>query len=78
MEIPIFETERLILKGLSLEDAPLYQENFADEVIQHLSSRVPWPYPKDGAYTFIKDFILPNQGKGRWAWGIFSKQNLRI
>jgi len=76
MDLPIFETERLILKGLSIEDAPNYQKHFADyEVIQHLSTRVPWPYPEDGALKFIKDFVLPNQGKGRWAWGIFLKSN---
>lgn len=76
MILATFETDRLILRGLSLEDAPSYQKHFADyEVIQHLSTRVPWPYPEDGAYKFIKDFILPNQGKGRWAWGIFLKAN---
>ena len=42
MDLPIFETERLILKGLSIEDAPYYQKHFAGyEMIQHLSNRVP-------------------------------------
>lgn len=76
MELPLFKTDRLIIKGLSLSDSDNYQKYFADyEVIQHLSKRVPWPYPSDGAYHFIKDFILPNQGRGRWAWGIFLKDN---
>ena len=68
MDLPIFETERLILKGLSIEDAPYYQKHFAGyEMIQHLSNRVPQRFSEDGALKFIKDFVLPNQGNGRWA-----------
>lgn len=74
--LPVFETKRLILKEISLDDAPSYEKNFVDyEVIRHLSVAVPWPYPKDGIINFIKDFILPNQGKDRWVWGIFLKVN---
>jgi len=74
--IPTFETQRLILKEITIEDAPAYQKYFADyEVIQHLSNRVPWPYPEDGAHQFIENFLIPNQGKGQWAWGIFLKTN---
>lgn len=76
MVLPKFETKRLILKEITLQDAPSYEKNFVDyEVIRHLSSAVPWPYPKDGIVEFINSFILPNQGKNRWLWGIFLKQN---
>ncbi|HXH30263.1 MAG TPA: GNAT family N-acetyltransferase [Bacteriovoracaceae bacterium] len=72
MTIPTFQTSRLILRGIELSDAPSYQKNFANyDVIQYLSSRVPWPYPENGVELFIKDFVLPNQGKTRWSWGIF-------
>lgn len=74
--IPTFETNRLILKPVSLEDAPNWQKHFNDyEVIRHLSSRVPWPYPENGSETFIRDFIIPNQNKDRWCWGLFLKTN---
>lgn len=76
MSLPRFETKRLILKELTLEDAPSYEKNFVDyKVIRYLSSLVPWPYPKNGVVDFIRNFILPKQGKGRWVWGIFLKEN---
>lgn len=76
MEIPSFETKRLFLRGITLEDVPAYEKHFVDyEVIRYLSSVVPWPYPKNGVEDFIKSMILPVQGKDRWLWGIFLKTN---
>lgn len=76
MDLPIFETKRLILKGITLADTDAYNKHFVDyEVIQHLSDQVPWPYPNDGVKLFIENFILPQQGKERWMWGIFLKTN---
>lgn len=73
-DVPTFETKRLMLRELRITDAPAYQKHFKDyDVIQYLSARVPWPYPDDGAESFIKDVVLPNQGKTRWDWGIFLK-----
>lgn len=74
--LPTFETNRLILRGVIEADATDWQKNFADyEVVRNLSAQVPWPYPEDGVITFLKNFILPNQGKDRWVWGIFLKEN---
>ena len=51
---PTLETKRLILRPLSLADAPAIQRHFNNwNIIQHLASVVPWPYPDDGAETFI-------------------------
>lgn len=73
---PSFTTDRLILRELTLSDVPTYQKNFNNyEVIQHLSASVPWPYPEDGVDFYLKNIILPNQGKTRWDWGIFLKEN---
>ncbi|MFN3232516.1 MAG: GNAT family N-acetyltransferase [Alphaproteobacteria bacterium] len=72
--IPTFETQRLILKGVTKKDAPSYTTHFVDyEVIRHLASVVPWPYPDGGVPDFIGNVILPNQGNGRWVWGIHLK-----
>lgn len=72
--LPVFKTDRLILRGVELSDAESYQKNFADyEVIRHLSHHVPWPYPEDGVYNFLKDGILPSQGSDRWTWAILLK-----
>src|SRR6266581_4945418 len=40
--------------SLALSDAPAFQRHFNNwNIIQHLASVVPWPYPEDGAETFI-------------------------
>ena len=68
------ETERLILKPPTLEDACSYQRNFADyEVIKHLADSIPWPYPENGARDYLENIVLPRLGDNYWAWGIFLK-----
>lgn len=75
-KIPTFETERLILKEVSLADIPSYKKYFHNySVISQLSASVPWPYPDDGVEWFVNNVILPNQGKDRWVWGIHLKEN---
>jgi [ribosomal protein S5]-alanine N-acetyltransferase len=76
MLLPRFETKRLILKEVTINDVPSYEKNFVDyEVIRHLSSLVPWPYPKNGVVDFLNNSVIPNQGKDRWVWGLFLKSN---
>ncbi len=71
--IPILETERLWLKGVTLENVPAYNKYFVNyEVIRMLNSRVPWPYPADGAEYFINS-VLKKQGITDWLWGIYLK-----
>ncbi len=73
-EIDAFETKRLMLRGVMAADAPAMQRNFDDyDVIRDLGVGIPWPYPEDGAVTFIQTVILPNQGKDHWFWGLFFK-----
>lgn len=70
------ETDRLILRPIRLSDADSYQKNFCNyEIIRHLSHLVPWPYPDDGAYQFIKNVLLPNQGVSRWTWVLLLKDD---
>lgn len=76
MAIPTLNTQHLLLKGITLEHALSYQKHFVDyEVIRHLSTAVPWPYPENGIIDFINNFILPKQDKNRWFWGLFLKSN---
>jgi hypothetical protein len=76
-QIPVFETNRLILRGVNQEDIPSYQKHFIDyDIIGHLSSRVPRPFPENGIQEFLEREIFPNQRKTHWLWGIFEKQNL--
>jgi ribosomal-protein-alanine N-acetyltransferase len=64
------QTERLLLKPLALEDAARIQQIFPHwEVVKYLASVVPWPYPVDGALTYIRDIALPAIGRGEeWHW----------
>ena len=44
--LPTLSTPRLTLRPLQLEDAPAIQALFPQwEIVRHLASRVPWPYP---------------------------------
>jgi RimJ/RimL family protein N-acetyltransferase len=76
MAIPEFRTERLILRGIREEDAPAYETHFVDsEVIRFLTAQVPWPYPENGVLEHLHNKIIPNQGRSRWAWGLFLIEN---
>ena len=55
MDAPILQTRRLILRPLALTDAPAVQRHFNNwNIIRHLASVVPWPYPENGAESFIR------------------------
>jgi RimJ/RimL family protein N-acetyltransferase len=68
--LPTLYTERLILTPLQLTDAVAIQQLFPQwEVVRCLDSRVPWPYPKDGAMVYVRDSALPAMAAGReWHW----------
>jgi [ribosomal protein S5]-alanine N-acetyltransferase len=55
MDTPTIETERLILRPLAPSDAPAIQRHFNNwNIIRNLAAVVPWPYPEDGAESFIR------------------------
>ena len=63
-------TERLILRPLSLQDAPQIQRLFPQwRVVKYLAAKIPWPYPPDGAEQFIRHSALPQMERGEaWHW----------
>jgi ribosomal-protein-alanine N-acetyltransferase len=69
------ETERLILRPLELADAEATQRLFPHwEIVKFLNSRVPWPYPEDGALTNTRDTTLPAMERGdEWHWTLCLK-----
>ena len=75
-EIPSITTSRLILRPLELADAEAVQKLFPRwEIVRYLASHVPWPYPADGALTFIRDKALPAMRQGaEWHWSIRLKE----
>ncbi len=72
MDSPMLHTARLILAPLLLTDAPAIQQVFPQwDVVRYLDSHVPWPYPEDGALTYIRDVALPAAAEGsEWHWTI--------
>jgi [ribosomal protein S5]-alanine N-acetyltransferase len=67
---PILETNRLSLRPLELADAGQIQTLFPQwEIVRYLAGRVPWPYPPDGAVTYLRDLALPAIEHGdEWHW----------
>jgi ribosomal-protein-alanine N-acetyltransferase len=67
---PRLETPRLVLRPLELADAEQIQEIFPHwEIVRYLATQVPWPYPPDGARTYIRDIALPAIERGEtWQW----------
>jgi len=70
--IPEGSTERLILRPLSLADARQIQGLFARwEIVKYLANKVLWPYPDDGAESFLREVALPQMERGEaWHWTI--------
>jgi [ribosomal protein S5]-alanine N-acetyltransferase len=70
--IPTLTTARLVLRPLELADADAVQALFPRwEIVRYLTHHVPWPYPPDGALTFIRDSVLPAAQRGtEWHWSL--------
>ena len=68
--LPTLETKRLLLQRLQLSDSDQIQRWFPHwEIVRFLAGRVPWPYPADGALTYIRDLALPAMERGeQWHW----------
>jgi RimJ/RimL family protein N-acetyltransferase len=64
------QTPRLLLRPLELADAEQVQLLFPHwEIVRYLKSKVPWPYPSDGAYIYYRDVALPAVAAGKeWHW----------
>lgn len=73
--VPLLETPRLLLKPIELADAPQIQATFPRwEIVKFLNSKVPWPYPSDGAVQFLTNIALPAVERGEeWLWSIRRK-----
>ena len=67
---PVLHTPRLVLRPLRSKDAPVIQKRFANwEVVRWLDAKVPWPYPADGATTFVAAALaeMARGEKSHWA-----------
>lgn len=69
---PTLHTPRLLLTPLQTSDSATIQQLFPHwEVVRYLDSRVPWPYPGDGAEQYVQNVALPAIMAGKeWHWMI--------
>jgi len=76
--IPELETVRLVLRPLSLADAPQIQVAFPRwEIVRYLNKKVPWPYPADGAKFYVGEIALPAMERGdECHWTIRRKESV--
>lgn len=67
---PELKTSRLLLHSLELTDADQIQALFPHwEILRYLANIVLWPYPPDGALTYIRDIALPAMERQElWQW----------
>ena len=66
-----------MLRPLTLADAEPIQRHFPVwEIVRFLNDRIPWPYPGDGALTYIRDHALPAMARGEeWHWTLWLKDS---
>ncbi|HEX5226843.1 MAG TPA: GNAT family N-acetyltransferase [Bryobacteraceae bacterium] len=71
------ETPRLLLRPLELADAAEAQKLFPHwEIVQYLTSQIPWPFPDDGVLVFYRDRALPAMERGeQWHWSLRLKSD---
>jgi ribosomal-protein-alanine N-acetyltransferase len=71
---PELETERLLLKPLAPADADRIQNLFPRwEIVRYLNAAIPWPYPADGARTFIERVLQEMERGESFFWTLRPK-----
>ena len=69
--IPTIETARLRLRPVEMADAPRVQELFDNfNVVRYLNATIPWPYPSDGAETYLADCVPKMAAQEQYLWAI--------
>ena len=68
---PVLQTPRLVLRPLRSKDVPVIQRRFPKwEIVRWLdAANVPWPYPADGAATYVAMALeeMAHGKKSHWA-----------
>ena len=63
--VPALATDRLELRPATLADASAIQTAFPHwNVVRFFSAAVPWPFPDDGALSFLRDKVIPEMEAG--------------
>ena len=71
---PVLQTPRLVLRPVRTKDAPVIQRIFPHwEIVRHLTDRVPWPYPPDGAALYVAQCLAEMASGQKQHWAIVPK-----
>lgn len=71
---PVLSTPRLILRPVRTKDAPVIQRIFPRwEIVRHLTHRIPWPYPPDGAAMHVAQCLEDMALGQKHHWAIIPK-----
>jgi ribosomal-protein-alanine N-acetyltransferase len=71
---PVLQTPRLVLRPVRSKDAPVIQRRFPKwDIVRWLDAKIPWPYPSDGAATYVAA-CLEDMARGeKFHWAIIPK-----
>ena len=73
MKTPTLETERLILRPISLDDTPAVQEHINNwNIVRYINA--PWPYPDDGALTHTQELLQAEEAGNQLIWTVVLKE----
>jgi [ribosomal protein S5]-alanine N-acetyltransferase len=68
---PVLHTARLTLRPLRVEDTETIQRRLPRwEIVRDLAAVVPWPYPEDGATTFMAMTLEAMSAGEKCVWAI--------
>jgi ribosomal-protein-alanine N-acetyltransferase len=71
---PVLHTRRLVLRPVRSKDVPVIQRRFPRwEVVRWLDAKIPWPYPSDGAATFVATCLEEMARGEKCHWAIVPK-----
>jgi RimJ/RimL family protein N-acetyltransferase len=72
--IVTLETKRLLLRPLRELDAPRVQSLFPNyNLLRYMNAAIPWPYPEDGAISFIRSVLPKMEAQEEYYWAIVQK-----
>lgn len=75
---PVITTARLVLRPITLQDAPAHNRCMKDwEIVRNFASTFPHPYADDGSEKFI-DYILTQDAVIYWAIALQSAPDIMI
>ncbi|AJG59710.1 acetyltransferase [Bacillus thuringiensis] len=72
------ETERLILRSLQLDDAPVIEKLAGDYLVAKTTLSIPHPYPKGSAKDFITHMLQAETDKKIVIFSILGKNNKEL